>query len=165
MFSLLVSYSLYFSACYVISFGLLSLPLSLCFRLFFLSPLVFFCRPVPFVLSVSSFSGFFCCGLLLECSVSGAVATEYGDLASVRASLLVILEADFQLRRRTLRVYRLLLLLVGGWRSALLWLMRNGIIAAPVSLVGAAAIGRREMEQHRLRRGGTGHGGESCDLR
>ncbi|KAJ6886109.1 hypothetical protein NC651_026704 [Populus alba x Populus x berolinensis] len=38
--------------------------------------------------------------------------------------------------------------------------MRNGIIAAPVSLVGAAAIGRREMEQHRLRHGGTGHGGE-----
>ena len=109
MFSLLVSYSLYFSACYVISFGLLSLPLSLCFRPFFLSPLVFFCRPVPvfsfllfrvylllwfflclFLFCLSSFSSssrflrslvFFGCGLLLECSVSGAVATEYGDLA------------------------------------------------------------------------------------
>jgi hypothetical protein len=51
---------------------------------------------------------------------------------SVRASLLVILKADFRLRRRTLRVYRLLLLPVGGWRSTLLWLMRNGIMVTPV---------------------------------
>lgn len=102
----------------------------------------------------------------------------------VKASLLVILEVDFRLRRRTPRVYRLLLLLpVGGWHSTLIWLMRNGIMVAPVvsdratlvlfllgnwsnvtmvyglmqSLVGAPAMGWGEMEQCRLRRGGIGH--------
>jgi len=109
---------------YVLSFGLLfslflcllcslfwsfSLPLSLHFRSFVLSPLVFFCCPVPvfsfllfrvylliwfllclflFYLSSFSFSSrflgslflFLFCLLQLKCFVSGAVAVEDGDL-------------------------------------------------------------------------------------
>lgn len=102
----------------------------------------------------------------------------------IRASLLVILKVSVQLKRRTLAgVYGLLLLLVEGWRSALVWL-RKGIMVALVVidwetlmvfllggwstvamvyglvqlLVGATAIGRREMERSRLRHGGTSHG-------
>ncbi|KAL9397543.1 hypothetical protein Peur_011796 [Populus x canadensis] len=78
----------------------------------------------------------------------------------IRASLLVILKVSVQLKRRTLAgVYwlLLLLLLVEGWRSALVWL-RKGIMVALVLLVGATAIGRREMERSRLRHGGTSHG-------
>ena len=73
-----VSFSILLSSCtcvFVPSLSCLSSPLVLSV---FVSVLSFVFQ---FVLSVSSFSGFFCCGLLLECSVSGAVATEYGDLA------------------------------------------------------------------------------------
>jgi hypothetical protein len=102
-------------------------------------------------------------------------------------SLLVILKVGVRLRRRTLAgVYGLLLLLVGGWRSALLWLKKGIMVALVVSdretlmvfllggwstvtmvyglvqlLVGADATGRRQMEQSWLRHGGTSHG--SCD--
>jgi hypothetical protein len=83
-----------------------------------------------FVLSVSWFSVFFFLPSLgMLCFWSSSC---WRWRLSVRASLLVILKADFRLRRRTLRVYRLLLLPVGGWRSTLLWLMRNGIMVTPV---------------------------------
>jgi len=134
-----------------------------------------------FVLSVSWFSVFFWPSPGMLCFWCSSC---WRWRPGVRASLLVILEVDFRLRRRTIKVYRLLLLPVGGWRSTLLWLMRNGIMVASMvsdratlvlfllgdwstmtmvyglmqSLVGAPAMGRREMEQCRLRRGGTGHG-------
>ena len=211
-FPCVLSFGLLFSLflCLLCSlFWSFSLPLSLYFCSFVLSPLVFFCRPVPVFLfllfRVYLLIWFLLC-LFLFCLSSFSLSSRFpGSLFffwpspgmlcfwcsscwrwrhGVRASLLVILEVDFRLRRRTIKVYRLLLLPVGGWRSTLLWLMRNGIMVASMvsdratlvlfllgdwstmtmvyglmqSLVGAPAMGRREMEQCRLRRGGTGHG-------
>jgi len=52
--------------------------------------------------------------------------------------------------RETLMVF-----LLGGWSTVT---MVYGLVQL---LVGAAATGRRQMEQSRLRHGGTSHG--SCD--